>query len=328
MIAVLSNVPLASVQDLGRYGVLGQGVGPSGVMDDLAMRVGNLMLGNAEDLAVVEVQVFPFQVRFDQDCDFALTGADTQADLDGRKLPPWWRSSARAGQVLTLGLPASGARAYLAVSGGIDVPVVLGSRSTQLRGAFGGFQGRALRQGDVLPMVANTSATQIEFGVASPAQLLPLALDGLPACRVLRAAEYDEFLPECLAAFWAEPYKVTAQSNRYGYRLSGPSVMPHQPLEMQSHGITAGVVQVPHGGQPIIQMRDAQPMGGYPKLGCVIGADLWRLGQLPIGTRLRFIEVDYDQAIAALDTLEQYCASVRQAVELDALMRHDLGVTS
>ena len=153
MIEILSQTALATVQDLGRVGALGFGVGTSGAMDNLALAAGNLLLGNAEGDAGVEVQVFPFDVRFQAACTFAVTGADCGATLDGVPVLPWWVCAARAGQVLQLRPPRvaawRGSRAYLCLAGGVDVPVALGSRSTQLRGAFGGHAGRALRQGDV-----------------------------------------------------------------------------------------------------------------------------------------------------------------------------------
>jgi biotin-dependent carboxylase-like uncharacterized protein len=314
MIEILSSVPMASIQDLGRLGHLGQGVGTSGAMDNLALSTGNLMLGNAVDEAGIEVQVFPFQVRFLRRTTFALTGADGMADLDGRPLMPWWTARAEVGQVLSLQPPRSGVRAYLAVAGGISVPQVLGSRSTQLRGAFGGYQGRTLQQGDQLPLGADTDRGPGGFGVKPSICCLPLQQDGLPALRVIPAAEYHLFQAHCRDAFWRESWKITAQSNRYGSRLAGTPILPRQPLEMQSHGIVPGVIQVPHGGQPIIQLRDAQPMGGYPKIGAVIEADIWRLGYVPIGKPVRFIEVDYSAGVAALDELEQYLEHIRRSV--------------
>jgi biotin-dependent carboxylase-like uncharacterized protein len=303
MIEVLSSAALATVQDLGRTGSLRWGVGTSGAMDNLALAAGNLLLGNALGAAAIEVPVFPFKVRFAEDCAFALTGADCASRLDDQPLLPWWVHQARAGQVLTLGLPQGGAhrgsRAMLCVAGGIDVPEVLGSRSTQLRGAFGGHEGRALRRGDVLRAAAGPALPhRLRPGAARLA--LPLQRDGVAAVRVLPAAEYLAFEPASRDAFWAGEWKITSQSDRYGYRLEGEALRPLAPMELRSHGIVPGVIQVPHSGQPIIQMRDAQPSGGYPKFGTVIEADMWRLGQAPIGSRMRFIETTWDEALAAL----------------------------
>jgi len=321
MIEILSASALATVQDLGRTGALRWGVGTSGAMDPLALAAGNILLGNDEGAAAVEVPVFPFQVRFAQDCAFAVTGADVAAQLDDEPLLPWWSTQARAGQVLQLGLPQPGpwraSRAYLCVAGGVDVPPALGSRSTQLRGAFGGHEGRALRQGDSLRVgAANDERCGTGIGLVPPALALPLQLDDLPAIRVLPAAQYTNYTEASRAAFWSEPWKITAQSDRYGYRLSGTPLEAVSALEMRSHGIVPGVIQVPPGGQPIVQMRDAQPSGGYPKLGTVIEADLWRLGQAPIGSRVRFVETNWDDAVAALAQTRRWLDEVRRLVEL------------
>jgi len=321
MIEILSASALATVQDLGRVGALQWGVGTSGAMDPLALAAGNVLLGNDDGAAAIEVPVFPFQVRFSEDLAFALTGADCAARLDDTPLMPWWVAQARAGQVLTLGLPQGtgwrASRAYLCVAGGVDVPAVLGSRSTQLRGDFGGYEGRALRQGDVLRAAAPGNGRHASgFGLLPPALALPLVLDGVPAMRVLPAAEYAHYTEASRAAFWAGEWKITAQSDRYGYRLAGTALEAADVVEMRSHGIVPGVIQVPPGGQPIVQMRDAQPSGGYPKLGTVIEADLWRLGQAPIGSRVRFIETDWDAAVAALEQTHAWLADARRLADL------------
>ena len=141
-------------------------------------------------------------------------------------------------------------------------------------------------------------------------------MDGLPAVRVLPAAEYQYFKPESQSDLWLKPWKVTPQSDRYGYRLSGPVLEPVAPMELRSHGIVPGVIQVPHGGQPIVQMCDAQPSGGYPKIGTVIEADLWRLGQAPIGSSIRFIETDWDGALHALDEVSQWLSDMARCLDL------------
>lgn len=319
MIEILSQSAFASVQDLGRFSAVRWGVGTAGAMDRLALLCGNILLGNADEAAGIEAQVFPFEVRFEADHGFALTGADCAATLDGVPLLPWSSGRATAGQVLRLGLPQAGrwrgARAYLTFAGGVDVPMVLGSRSTQLRGAIGGHEGRMLRQGDRLAAGAPAGSSVIA-AVVPPGLALPLEADDLPAVRVLPAAEHDAFTEASLARFWAEPWKITPQSDRYGFRLAGPSLEPKAPLEVRSHGIVPGVIQVPHSGQPIVQMCDAQPSGGYPKVGTVIEADLWRLGQMPIGTRFRFLRVDWAEALAAREALEAWLADVRRVASL------------
>ena len=342
MIELLRAGALSTVQDLGRTGYRRFGVGTAGAMDRLALEAGNRMLGNPPSAAGVEVPVLPFQVRFLHDADFAVTGADATAELDGVALPPWWARQARAGQVLTLGGAGtgfrSGARAYLLVAGGVDVPVVLGSRSTQLRGRFGGHHGRALEQGDVLPVgdggapvAPRRAIAGAGFGVLPPAVALPdSAFFDAPdptaaevtAMRVVVAAEYPDFDAPSVAAFWDTEWKISAQSDRYGYRLAGVALALREPIETRSHGIVPGVIQVPHGGQPIIQMRDAQPSGGYPKIGTVIEADLWRLGQARAGSRIRFVPCSYAQALAAQQPVHDYLARLGRLAALYRL-QHD-----
>lgn len=321
MIEVLTAGALTTVQDRGRFGCLRWGVGTSGAMDSVALAAGNILLGNEEGCAAIEVQVFPFRVRFNEDCAFAITGADCGAQLDSLPLMPWSAHTARAGQELQLGAPRPGparaSRAYICLPGGVDVPAVLNSRSTQLRGAFGGLEGRALRRGDTLRAgAASTERPSGVLGLVPPEIALPLRRDGCTAVRVLPAAEYDGYTEASQAAFWRNEWKITPQSDRYGYRLAGEALQPVAPMEMRSHGIVPGVIQVPPDGQPIVQMRDAQPTGGYPKIGTVIEADLWRLGQAPIGGRIRFVETSWEEALDALDELQSWLADVGRQVSL------------
>ncbi len=321
MIEVLSATALATVQDLGRRGAFKWGVGWSGAMDPLALAAGNILLGNARECAGVEVQVFPFQARFGEPRRFAVTGADCAARLDGAPILPWWVHQAAAGQVLHLGVPLRGpwraSRAYLCVEGGIDVPLVLGSRSTQLRGAFGGFEGRALRQGDRLPVRAGLRAPcGVDVGIVPHAVAMPREIDGAIAIRALPASEIEQFTAQSRATFWSSGWKITPQADRYGYRFAGPSLTRSSAVELRSHGIVPGVIQVPHGGQPIVQMRDAQPSGGYPKIATVIDADLWRLGQAPIGSAVRFVETTWDAAVAASDEVDEWLRGIERAVAM------------
>ena len=182
--------------------------------------------------------------------------------------------------------------------------------------AFGGMQGRPLQRGDVLkPAVADTSAVSA-LGVVPPIFALPLMQDGCPAVRVLPAAEYECYTPKSREAFWQQEWKITPHSDRYGFRLSGEALQASAPLEMRSHGIVPGVIQVPPDGQPIVQMRDAQPTGGYPKIGTVIEADLWRLGQAPIGSRVRFVQTSWEEALDALDEVQAWLANTARQVSL------------
>ncbi|WP_439402807.1 biotin-dependent carboxyltransferase family protein [Bradyrhizobium sp. DASA03068] len=315
MIEILSVTGPASVQDLGRFDQYRFGVGTSGAMDDVALRAGNILLGNDDNAAGIEIPMLPFKLRFGQDMAFALTGAGVEAEIAGRVIPPWWRSHARAGDILTIKAMPRGARLYLTIGGGIDVPMVLGSRSTQFRGEFGGWHGRPLQVGDILPCAASTAAID-ELGV-EPAEITlarPNTAADETIVRVVIAGEYDGFDAATQALFWSSSWKITPQSNRYGYRLQGPAVKPKAPIEKRSHGIVPGVIQIPPNGQPIIQMRDAQTSGGYPKIATVIGADLWRVGQARLGSRLRFEQTAYADALAAEAEMSTYLDRLRTNV--------------
>lgn len=319
MIEIELSAALNTVQDLGRKAWRHQGVSVSGVMDPLALRAGNILLGNDENAAAVEVQLFPFRVRFDADISFAVTGADCRALLDGEELPAWWGCSARRGQILELRYPRSGARGYLCVAGGIDVPSVMGSRSTALRGSFGGYEGRPLQRGDrlrtghskALPLPANG------IGIAPPEQAMlsafPRNQQGLMQIRAIPSGEYDLFAADA-ARFWQQPWQVSLQSNRTGYRLAGEPILPEKTVEMRSYGLIPGIVQVPPAGEPIIQLSDANTAGGYPKIACVIEEDLWRLGQIQPGQSIQLIQSTGQEAIATKKAIDGWLGQLRDNV--------------
>jgi len=321
VIEIIKTGPFNTVQDLGRPGYRDIGVTASGAMDPLAVKVGNTLLGNDEGAAVIEVQTFPFQLRFSSKAVFTMTGADCRASLDRMELLPWCTYAAEAGQVLELGHPRTLTRAYICILGGIDVPPVMGSRSTSLRGGFGGAAGRFLVEGDVLDLCAAGEADLPENGLAvvDPAFALvdtfPVSSDGELLIRAIPAGEHELFGQDA-ERFWAQTWKISTQSDRTGYRLSGDPIKPLKPVEMRSHGVVPGVIQVPPGGEPIVQMSDANTAGGYPKIAGVIEADLWRLGQARIGSRLRFVRTTHPEALAAEREITKYLDDVRMTSQM------------
>ncbi|UJW74217.1 biotin-dependent carboxyltransferase family protein [Rhizobium sp. SL42] len=327
MIDILQTGPLNTIQDLGRPGYRNIGVTASGAMDPLALSVGNLLVGNAESEAGIEIQTFPFRVRFTAKQVFALTGADCAARLDGQKLLGWWCTEAQPDQVLELDPPLKDARAYLSLAGGVGVEPVLGSRSTSLRGAFGGFDGRSLAVGDEIAVMTSEPHGFFPkggFGVKPPtealAQVFPPVEDGVLTIRAIPAGEHDLFGADA-ARFWSQAWKISARSDRTGFRLSGQPIRPIEAVEMRSHGIMPGVVQVPPAGEPIVQMSDANTAGGYPKIAGVLEADLWRLGQARIGSSLRFQSATHADARAAEIATKAYLDDISQtrALLLQAL---------
>lgn len=317
MITVLSAHGPVTIQDGGWIGHYRNGVSRSGAMDRLALALANALLGNDIDAACIEVPLTPLRLRFDVDLAFAIAGADCGATLDGQPLPPYWARRARAGQKLHLDRVRWGSFAYIALEGGVDVPPVLGARSTHLRGGFGGLGGRPLQRGDTI--AAGRRGTLLPPRGIGALPLPPLPVPGangdVVGVRVLPAGEYDLFTPAARAQFWELDWTVSRQSNRAGYRLEGPALPMTVRAEMLSHGIVPGTIQVPAGGPPIIQLADAATMGGYPKIGTVIEADLWRTAQVVPGQKLRFIEVGYDEAVAALEGLDTHIAACRTLIE-------------
>lgn len=291
-IEIVRAGPLATVQDLGRPGWRDRGLSLCGALDEFALQAGNLLVGNAPGAAGIEFTLGPATLRFHTDTCIAVTGTDADASLDGCPLRPWWRQRVRAGQTLKLAAPQGRMRSYVTMAGGLAVPTALGSRSTDLKAGFGGFGGRALREGDHLPMHMPAALPARAVGTRPP--------DWDASVRVLPAPEHDDFAAAARDAFWSADWQVMPQSNRMGYRLAGPVLTREHGGELPSHGVLPGVVQVPPSGQPIVLLADAQTTGGYPKIGVVIRADLWKLGQLRLGASLRFQRCTPDEALAAL----------------------------
>jgi len=323
MIVVRKPGVLASVQDLGRHGHRQLGICPGGALDVLALTLANRLVGNADRAAGLELTMGGCELQFEADTRIALAGDDFGASLDGVPLWPCWSVPVAAGQTLRLaganagGTKKPGVRSWLAVAGGIDVPPVLGSRSTDLKAGFGGLQGRALRKGDRLPTgIAMLDAAQRErrpFGIRGP-DWGPAEDDGAIALRVLPGPEFELFTLAAREQLWGERWRITPQSNRMGSRLEGAELRRKRSGDMLSSGVIPGTIQVPPSGQPIILMGDAQTTGGYPRIGVVIRADLWKLAQAPLNGRLRLVQVDQPQALAAWADQQRYLAQVAQGL--------------
>ncbi|OZI31106.1 allophanate hydrolase [Bordetella genomosp. 10] len=302
-IEVLSSGALNLVQDRGRIGFLGAGVSRGGAMDEPALVMANELVGNEANAAALEINVFPQRLRVQDDIWFACTGAQSRVTLDGAAVPTWTRVRAAPGQVLVIEAPRLGCRAYIAFSGGIDVQEILGSRSTDLKAGFGGYEGRGLRRGDVLTLGVSAGLALSEHPGIAPAERVSFLDDlkqGVVRVRIIPATEYDCFTGESLAHFREGSYRISSEANRVGYRLMGEPLKLAHPLELFSHGIIPGTVQVPPNGQPIVQMAEANTCGGYPKIAAVIQADLWRLAQAPVGCAVRFTLTTIDAALEAL----------------------------
>lgn len=281
----------SSIHDSGRTGWRQYGISYGGVMDHPAMQTANMLVGNAPNSAVLEITLGQFCAEFQRDGWFALTGAGCQAQLDGKPVWTGWRTAVKSGQRLTLSLPLHGMRSYLAIDGGYLIEELMGSCSTDLKAGFGGFAGRSLQDGDRLPL----GKPQRHFRQAAGVRQL---LWG-NRVRALPGPEYHEFSHESQEAFWRTAWQLNPQSNRMGYRLQGRTLQREASRDMLSHGLLPGVVQVPPGGQPIVLMADAQTTGGYPRIACVIEADLYHLAQLRLGEPVHFVHCTLEEALRA-----------------------------
>lgn len=317
-----------TVQDLGRFGHQSRGIGQGGAMDALAVRLANALVGNTPGTAALELTLTGPTLRFAVDTLIAVTGAALAPAVDGQPIPERHAVLVRAGHELSFGGGGAGCRAYLAVAGGIDVPLVLGSRSTNVRGGFGGHDGRPLRAGDTLPVGApSADARQLMRRLvaragawtADRAQLataLTAAYLQAPALRLLLGAEHDRLTEASQVALFAETFRVGAQSDRMGYRLEGPTLALTAPMEMTSEGVAWGTVQLPPDGHPIVLLADRQTTGGYPVIGHVITADLPAAAQLRPGDRFRFTATTLDQAQQLQQDRERAVALAIQALHV------------
>lgn len=279
-----------SVQDLGRHGQRHLGISQSGALDRYSLMLANRLVGNTVHSAGLEIFIGPVEIQFLRDSWFAIGGANFAAQLDGVSVAKAWRHFAKAGQILRLSGALKEARAYLAIDGGIEVPPLLGSRSTDMQAGFGGYQGRALKAGDVLEL---GPAHHLQKTIGVQQRIWS------PEIRAIPGPEYEQFSPAARQQFWQQAWKLSPQSNRMGSRLQGVALQRTVSQDLLSHGVLPGVVQVPPNGQPIILLADAQTTGGYPKIACVIEADLWKVAQTPPGHSFCFIPVDRDTATTA-----------------------------
>ncbi|WJY26883.1 MULTISPECIES: biotin-dependent carboxyltransferase family protein [Sporosarcina] len=325
MLELLRAGLMDTVQDAGRTGWQQYGITPGGTMDRLSMRTANLLVGNSGSEAVLEMTLTGPVIYFRQATLIALCGGEFHPEIDGAPVPLWRPVYAREGSILTTGSAAQGSRLVMALPGGIDVPEVLGSRSTFLRAGIGGMEGRALRKGDVLmpgritvprPQQKNSFAQPFRTASWSVSGWLRPVLGPEITIRWLRGRHYQLFGSSSLNNFRRTAYTAGSQSDRMGYRLQGAALQLKKSQELTSESVTFGTVQVPPDGQPIILMADRQTTGGYPEIAQIITADLPSLAQARPGTRIRFEEVSLAEAHRLLQKQEQALAEFQTAVRL------------
>jgi len=298
VIRVLKPGLLTTVQDLGRPGFQQYGIVVGGALDPFAARVANAIVGNGENDAVLEMAQTGPDVQFDTDTVIAWCGGDFEAKIGAEPLPRDRAVRVAAGEIVSFGVAQTGLRAWLAVSGGIDVPLVMGSRTTYRRANLGGHEGRPLQAGDVLKTYPLTEAGRALLrslpsgGRRATLWTVRPGTMGKPApvatVRAVPGPEWDWFTDGAQRDFFSAEWTATREADRMGVRLQGPALTLVKPREMISAAVNTGVVQVPPAGQPIVLLPSRQSVGGYPRLAAVVGVDIGRIAQLRPGETVRF----------------------------------------
>ena len=337
MLEILQGGLHTTVQDMGRRGGQSLGIPPSGAQDGFALRIANLLVGNSPGgplitrddpgAAGLEITMAGLEIRARSDLLVAATGANMGATCDGALAPLWQAFILCAGQVLAFGMATSGARAYLAVHGGIDVPLYLGSRATHARGQFGGFEGRTLKTGDDVPVGLAHAELPALAGRRLRPELVP-SYSGQRQVRVVRGPEAHHFSAESEAEFYASTWKLNPRSDRTGMRFIGPelSFRPGRPSYLVEEagedpsnlvidpGAPVGTIQVPSGVEPIVLGVDSPSIGGYARIGVVISSDMSAVGQLQPFQSASFVQTSLEDAVTTLRSREDLISESSIAV--------------
>ena len=315
---------LTSVQDLGRLGFRQFGVSVGGALDSHALRVANLLVGNDESAAGLEITLGGLRLRFVDDRIVAWCGGGFDVRLGSTSVAAGHAALVRAGQELMFNQPKVGCRCWLGISGEIDVPIVLGSRSTDLRTNFGGFDGRALRDGDEIALGKNSKHAQSLVDLLREQRISPWSpphdwsspAQREPILRVMRGSDWNRFNDVTIQRFTTEVFIVSPDSDRMGVRLEGVELKRNHDIDLISEAVVPGTIQVPPGGKPIVLLGDCQTIGGYPKIAHVISVDLPIAAQLRVGDRVRFHEVSLTEAHQLLAERERDLAEFRVGIKL------------
>ncbi|MEE9365776.1 MAG: biotin-dependent carboxyltransferase family protein [Dehalococcoidales bacterium] len=308
---VIQPGPLTTVQDLGRFGYQQYGVPTSGALDSYAFRIGNLLVGNREGAASLEITLFGCQLRALQDTKVAITGANLAATINGEPAPAWESRLIKSGDVISFSRLDSGCRACLAIAGGIDVPEVMKSASTYIKAVIGGLSGRPLRSGDTLKAHESTASAPV---TRLPSEYMP-AYESRVTLRVILGPQDDCFTEEGIHTLLSSEYTVSTQADRMGYRLEGPRIEHRGDADIISDGIPLGAVQVPGDGLPIILLADRQTTGGYSKIATAISIDIPKVAQAKPGDKIKFTPVTEEQAVALLKKYEQQMATIKSILQ-------------
>ena len=311
-ITVLNPGLMTTVQDQGRIGYQQFGVSVSGVMDPRSAALANILVGNDEKEAVLECTMMGPHLQFNQANCIAITGGDLMPTLDGKPIPNYTAVKVEAGQVLKFTMPKSGCRAFIAFAGGLDIPEVMGSRSTYMKAKIGGMEGRKLQKDDVIGFRAPKAELKNMNFRSMASEFVPRKEYTI---RVVLGPQDDYFTDAGIQTFLSQVYTVTAEFDRMGCRLEGEAIAHKEGGDIISDGIAFGAIQVPSSGKPIIMLGDRQTTGGYTKIANVISVDFRILAQLKQGDKVRFEQVSVKFAQDALLTQRAALKTIRNALE-------------
>jgi biotin-dependent carboxylase-like uncharacterized protein len=324
MIKVLKPGLQTTVQDLGRPGYYEIGLPPSGAMDKYSFVIANLLVGNDENAAGLEITYMGPELEFQQDLLIAITGGEIPPKINGKPVPMWETIAVKEGDVLSFDFVKQGARTYLAVAGGIDVPVIMGSRSTYTLCGIGGFEGRALQSGDVLKIGSQREGTA-KPGTRVPFEYIPRWSKEHEIRVVVGLCSY-RLTEESKERFLSIDWIVTPEANRVGYRFKGerlhfiPREQPFgagsNPSNVVDLGYPIGSIQVPDGVEPIALLNDAVTGGGYATIATIISTDLDRMAQVKTNEKVRFVSVSLQEALQARQDNKRKIAAVKEAISL------------
>ncbi|MBP7072073.1 MAG: biotin-dependent carboxyltransferase family protein [Clostridia bacterium] len=312
-IVIINPGLYTTVQDRGRWGYQEYGMPVTGAMDDYSLRLANILVGNDEYDAVLETTLNGPEISFNTDVVAAITGANMVPRVNGYTVPMWRSLKLFKGDVLSFEMAREGTRGYIAFAGGLDIPAVMGSRSTYVRGAIGGYEGRKLKSNDEIDLRDKNLPIEQLAGRIIPPQYIPQYEDSC-IIRVIPGPQDDYFTEESIEKFFSSEYEITKEADRMGYRLSGPQLMHKAGADIISDGINLGSVQVPGHGMPIVMMSDRQTTGGYTKIATVISSDIPVMAQLKPGNKVRFEKIDIREAHKVLKEYENKIKEIKDYV--------------
>lgn len=299
-----------TIQDLGRFGFQQYGMPVSGAMDPYALRIGNRLLGNEENEAGLEISTPGLSLEVPNQTVITITGANFNPTINNSPAPMWEVIEVKKGDIISFNQIKSGCRSYLLATGGIDVPIILGSKSTYVRGKIGGLKGRSLKKADIINIGKTNQELQNIIGRKVPANNLP-AYHEENEIRVILGPQDDYFINEELHAFLNSFYEITVNSDRMGYRLKGPKIESKNGSDIITDGIPLGSIQVPRDGMPIVMLADRQTTGGYAKIATVISVDMDKFAQMKPGDKVKFTQINLEEAHQLLDEREKKITEIQ-----------------